>query len=423
MSEFEFKLPDIGEGLSEGEIVRWHVAAGEAVTADQILVEVETDKAVVEIPAPVSGVLKTQGGAPGDILPIGGLLAVIETDGATKAEKAKAPAAAETPAKARRAAKPPAAAPRAASPGGPARRIRASPATRKLAVQLGIDIATVTGTGERGLVTRNDVKGTAGGAGAAPTAAAPAEARAPVAAPAAVAPPEGEDRVVPLRGLRRRVAQTMAEAWRDIPHIWSMREIEADTLVGAQRGLKAEFEERGVRFTYLPIFVKAAVAALKRHPNFNASIDVERDEIIYRHRYNIGLATATPDGLMVTVVHDADRLSLPDLAARIEALSEAARQRKIRPQDLAGGTFTISNFGSYGGWMGTPIIRPPEVAIAGFGRIREAVVAVDGAPAVRTLLPLVVAADHRMNDGQHLGEFMATLATYLGNPIRLLVGN
>ena len=412
MSEFEFKLPDIGEGLSEGEIVRWHVASGEAVTADQILVEVETYKAVVEIPAPVSGVLKTQGGAPGDIVPIGGLLAVIETDGATKAETTKAPAAAETPAKARRAAKPPPAAPRAASPGGTSRRVRASPATRKLAVQLGVDLAAVTGTGERGLVTRDDVKGAAEGAGAAPAALAPA-----------VALPEGEDRVVPLRGLRRRVAQTMAEAWRDIPHIWSMREIEADTLVGAQRGLKAEFEERGVRFTYLPIFVKAAVAALKRHPGFNASIDVERGEIIYRHRYNIGLATATPDGLMVTVVHDADRLSLPDLAARIEELSEAARQRKIRPEDLTGGTFTISNFGSYGGWMGTPIIRPPEVAIAGFGRIHEAVVAVDGAPAVRTLLPLVVAADHRMNDGQHLGEFMATLATYLGNPIRLLVGD
>ena len=212
----------------------------------------------------------------------------------------------------------------------------------------------------------------------------------------------------------------MAEAWREIPHIWSMRELEADELVRAYQSLRAEFEDRGVRLTYLAIFVKAAVAALQRHPSLNASIDLDNQEIIYRHRFNIGLATATPDGLIVTVLHDADALSLLETARRIEALSEAARARKVSVEDISNGTFTISNFGSYGGWMGTPIIRPPEVAIAGFGRIREAVVPVDGAPAVRRLLPLVVATDHRLNDGQHLGEFMATLAAYLTDPIRLL---
>ena len=403
MADFQFTLPDIGEGLSEGEIVRWHVAPGEQIRADQLLVDVETDKAVVEIPAPVAGVLKTQGGQPGDVLAIGGLLAVIETDGAAAAPASAAPS---VPAAA------PSEAPELAEPARPAKRVRASPATRKRAIERGVDLASVTGTGDRGLVTKDDVeRAAAGKAGAAP---------APAASRAAVAAPTGEDRVVPLRGLRRAVARTMAEAWREIPHIWSMRELEADELVRAYRSLRAEFEGRGVRLTYLAIFVKAAVAALQRHPSLNASIDLDAQEIIYRHRFNIGLATATPDGLIVTVLHDADAMSLLETARRIEALSEAARARKVSVEEISNGTFTISNFGSYGGWMGTPIIRPPEVAIAGFGRIREAVVPVDGVPAVRTLLPLVVATDHRLNDGQHLGEFMATLAAYLTDPIRLL---
>lgn len=408
MGSYQFNLPDIGEGLSEGEIVRWHVAPGDQVQGDQPLVDVETDKAVVEIPAPVAGVLKTQGGQPGDLLPVGGLLAVIETDGAAAGPAAPAPA---EPAE-------PAAMPLAAGePAGAAKRVRASPATRKRAIEFGVELATVTGTGDRGLVTKDDVeRAAAGEAGAMPAAPAP-----PPSGPvAAAAGPTGEDRVVPLRGLRRQVARTMAEAWREIPHIWSMRELEADELVRAYRSLRAEFDDRGVRLTYLAIFVKAAAMALQRHPSFNASIDLERQEIIYRHRRNIGLATATPDGLIVTVLHDADAMSLVETARRIEALSVAARARKVSVEEISNGTFTISNFGSYGGWMGTPIIRPPEVAIAGFGRIREAVVPVDGVPAVRTLLPLVVAADHRLNDGQHLGEFMATLSGYLTDPIRLL---
>ncbi len=395
MSAYEFTLPDIGEGLSEGEIVRWHATPGEHVAADQILVDVETDKAVVEIPAPVAGILKTQGGQPGDVVPIGGLLAVIETDGSAEpvapAEPQQVPAAPAAPAS------------------RPRRRVRASPATRKLAVELGVDLASVTGTGDRGLVSKDDVQRAAG---AGEAAAAPAA--------AAVMVPAGEDRVVPLRGLRRQVAKTMAAAWQEIPHIWSMRELEAGQLVQAYQSLRAEFADSGVRLTYLSIFVKAAVAALRRHPNFNASIDMARQQIIYRHRINIGVATATPDGLIVTVLHDADALTLLEVAKRLDALSQAARARKVSVEQLSNGTFTISNFGSYGGWMGTPIIRPPEVAIAGFGRIREAVVAVDGQPAVRTLLPLVVSADHRLNDGQHLGEFMATLSAYLSDPVRLL---
>ncbi len=411
MSDYEFRLPDIGEGLSEGEIVRWHAAPGDRVEADQILVDVETDKAVVEIPAPVNGVLKTQGGQPGEVLPVGGLLAVIETDEAPATaprESATAP-----PVEAEAPSETAAPAPR---PGGeaPARpgRVRASPATRKLAVELGVDLAAIEGSGDRGLVTREDVLKASQGA--------PAEAAPAAPAPVPIPPPLAEDKVVPLRGLRRRIAQTMTESWRNIPHTMTIREIEVDELVRAYQSLKSEFERSGVRFTYLSLFVKAVASALKRHPNFNASIDMEREEIVYRHRYNIGLATATPDGLIVTVVHDADRLPLLEVARTVEALTAAARERKVGHEQLTGGTFTITNFGSYGGWLGTPIIRPPEVAIAGFGAIRDAVVAVDGVPAVRKLLPLVVAADHRVNDGQHLGAFVTDLSRYLSDPVRLL---
>ncbi len=411
MSEYEFKLPDIGEGLGEGEIVRWHAAPGEAVKADQVLVDVETDKAVVEIPAPVSGVLKIQGGQPGDVIPVGGLLAVIESDGESRvaAEPAAAPAPKSSPP-----ATPPESTPTtpsvAAVEASPARRrTLASPATRKLAVELGVDLAAVTGSGERGRVTRDDVTAAAGqgGAGAAPQVA-------PQVAPA------GADRVEPLKGLRRQVARTMTQSWRQIPHISSMREIEADDLVAARDSLNEELAASGVRLTYLSLFVKAVVAALKQNPSFNASIDMEREEIVYRHRYNIGVGTATGDGLIVTVLHDADKLSLPETARRLDELARKGRERKASLEELSGGTFTITNWGSYGGWLGSPLIRPPEVAIVGFGRIRDAVVAVDGVPAVRKLLPLVVATDHRVNDGEHLGSFIAALASYLSHPVRLL---
>jgi pyruvate/2-oxoglutarate dehydrogenase complex dihydrolipoamide acyltransferase (E2) component len=196
-----------------------------------------------------------------------------------------------------------------------------------------------------------------------------------------------------------------------------MREIDATRLVEARESLNAEL---GGRISFLPLFVKAVVTALKQHPRFNASLDMQQQQIVYRHRYNIGIAAATPDGLVVPVLHDADRKSIAELAAEIEALAEAARARKVTVEQISHGTFTITNFGSYGGWLGTPIIRPPEVAIAGFGRVRDAVVPVDGQPAVRKLLPLVVATDHRLNDGEHLNGFMDSLSGYLSDPVRLL---
>ncbi|MGH8904029.1 MAG: dihydrolipoamide acetyltransferase family protein, partial [Egibacteraceae bacterium] len=329
---FEFRLPDVGEGLGEGEILAWRVAPGDRIARDQVIVEVQTDKSVVELPAPVDGVIAELGGKVGDILRVGAVLAVIATgDG----------------------------------PAAPAeRRPLASPATRKLALELGVDLRAVHGSGPGGRVTKEDIR----------------EAAQVVAETPAVLQDEPRDdvEVVPLRGLRRRIAQTMTQAWREIPHITGFREVDATELVRARARLRERLEREGVRLTFLPLFVKAVAVTLGRHPALNASLDLAAGTVTYHRRRHVGIATATPDGLIVPVLQDADRKSLVEIAREAAALAEAARARTIAPEQTAGGTFTITNTGSYGAWLGTPVIRPPEAAIAAFGRIRDAVVPVDG---------------------------------------------
>lgn len=407
MSDYQFNLPDIGEGLGEGEIVRWMVEPGAAVKADQVMVEVETDKAVVEIPAPVTGTLKTVGGAAGDVIAVGTLLAVIETDGA--ATSATAPAAT-----------PPSPAPAAA----PARagRVLAAPATRKRAVELGLDLTTVQGSGPQGRITREDVEQAAAGASAAAvapaaTAAAPSMTPPPVAA--RIAPSDRVDEVVPLRGLRKTIAESMTASLQ-VPTIIDWYQVDATELIAARASLKEEFAAQGVKLTYLPFFIKACVLALQKVPSMNATFDLDKGEIVYRMRYNIGVATATEAGLMVPVLHDADLKSIFDLAIEINELAELSRSRKVPRERLTNGTFTITNYGSYGARMGTPIIRPPEAAIAGFGAIRDEVIPVDGEPAVRPVLPVCAATDHRLNDGEHLWTFVRTVTELLEKPTRIL---
>ncbi len=410
MSTYEFKLPDVGEGLSEGEIVKWHVGPGDKVSADQIIVDVQTDKAIVEIPAPVAGTVVSLGGAPNDVIPVGAVLIVFETDGdapAAESETTAEPVAASAPAVASQ--------PAAAKP----LRALASPATRKLARELGVDLTAIEGTGSRGQVTRQDVEQAAAAPAAAPASAPAPVARMPAAAPSAPKV-EGEDVVEPLRGLRRQVALSMEQAWREVPHIFSMDDIDATELVRVRASLNEELAPAGIKLSYMPFFIKACVAALQAHPRFNASLDMANEQIIYRHRYNIGMATATPDGLIVTVIHDADRKSLAEIAEEIAALAELARQRKVSLEQLSNGTFTISNYGSYGGLMGTPIIRPPEVAIAGFGRLHDAVVPIDGEPVIGKRLPFCISTDHRVNDGEHMGAFVDVMSRYLADPVRML---
>lgn len=416
MSRLEFHLPDVGEGLGEAEIVAWAVGEGDEVHEDQLIVSINTDKSVVDIPAPASGRIVALGGAAGDVLAVGALLAVIEvaagTDGASPpAAKASPPAAAASP---------PAAEVPPPPPGAPARAtVRAAPSTRRLATQLDVDLTTLDGTGPNGRITADDVRAAAAAAGGSRAPDAP-DARGTAPPPPTPAPaPAGADETVPLRGIRRQIARTMSTAWQ-VPHITEFREVDASELVRAHGRLRQRLAARGTRLTFLPLFVKAVAVALRSHPSFNARIDVEGGTITYLAACHIGIATATDDGLVVPVLRDADRKSLPQVAEELARLAETARDARLQPGDAADGTFTISNFGSYGTWLGTPIIRPPEVGIVGFGRIADAVVPVDGRPAVRPVLPLAVATDHRLNDGADLGAFAATLTDLLADPVLLL---
>jgi pyruvate/2-oxoglutarate dehydrogenase complex dihydrolipoamide acyltransferase (E2) component len=215
---------------------------------------------------------------------------------------------------------------------------------------------------------------------------------------------------VALRGLRRQTAHAVAHAWRTVPQISEFRDVDATQLVRARREMLARRAPDDAPFTYLPFFVRAVATALVRHPNFNAFVDLERDEITRRAAFNVGIATAVGDALIVPVVHDAERLELDEIAAALERLITRARAGRLQPADLTGACVTITNFGSYGTEFGVPIVRAGESAIVGFGRIRDAVVAIDGLPAVRAMLPLTVSADHRLNDGAQLAAFTATIA-------------
>ncbi len=407
MAEFDFPMPDVGEGLSEAEIVEWLVAVGDLVNEDQPVVVVQTDKAVVDIPAPTTGRLVTQSAAVGDIVPIGGSLFRFDAAGAVPdlggqgQSKTSTPTSSTIPVQ-------------AVTASNPTRRPKASPATRKRALDLNVALADVVGTGPGGRITTSDVE-----AAAQATTAPPSQSRA--AAPPQ-GQPSGDDRVEPLRGTRRQIARSMTESWRSTPHVTELREIDATELTRAHGALRQHLADRDVRLTLLSLFVAGCAAALREHPNFNASLDYDNELITYRARCNIGIAMSTDGGLVVPVIHDADTLSLEQIARRIDALSTAARTRTLTIDHLSDGTFTISNYGSYGTWMGTPIIRPPEAAIAGFGRARDTVVARNGQPVVSKVLPLAVSADHRLNDGHHLGAFVSTIERYLTDPILLLAG-
>jgi len=406
---YEFRLPDVGEGIAEAEIVRWLVQPGERVGLDDPLVEIETDKAVVEVPAPVAGVVVSQGGSAGDTLHVGDLLAVLETESASADTRLSNGPPARSHEPAARATEPLPPSPDGRTSGvARERRPLATPAVRKLARELGVDLAAVNGSGPGGRISAGDVQAAAGNRPAVaavvstgrPSPVTPREGGGhDVSMPAPTPAMIGDDERIPLRGLRKRIAESMALSWRTIPHITGMDEIDASELIALRERLRPGLEQQGVHLSYLPIIVKAAVAALRLHPAVNASLDDAAGEIVVHHTYNIGIATATPEGLIVPVLHDAEKKSLRDLAVEIHALSEQARDRTIALTAIQGGTFTLTNFGSLGGWLGTPIIRPGEAAILGIGRIQDRPWVVDGRIEVRPVLALSFAADHRLIDG------------------------
>jgi pyruvate/2-oxoglutarate dehydrogenase complex dihydrolipoamide acyltransferase (E2) component len=445
----EFHLPDVGEGIATAEIIAWQVAEGDHVREHQDLVEIQTDKATVVIPCPATGVVTRLGGAAGDSLDVGAVLAVIEADDGAAAAPAPADGAAVAPEPADGAAVAPAPAPAPADgadepvvadrDGGAVAAPRAglplaAPTTRRLARELGVALEDVAGTGPQGRIVREDVERAASASASAPSdpaqaadapGAAPSRAAATLAAPAtrlrlAAAPGE----VVPLRGVRRTIAHALTRAWLEVPRIIDYREVDATALVRAraslrQRALDRGDEALGQALTPTPLIVRAVVLAARDHPYVNASIDLEREQITLHRHYHVGIATAGPDGLTVPVVHDADRRSLAEIALQIVELSRAARARRLRRDQLTGPTLTVNNFGSLGTWMGTPIVRPPEVVNVGVGAIRDRVVAVDGAPVVRPTLVLSVAGDHRVLDGDTLGAFVDQVAALLEDPVLL----
>lgn len=418
----EFTLPDVGEGLAEAEIVRWLIAEGDPVREDDAIVEVETDKALVQITSPVTGVLSRHGAAVGEMVPVGSLLAVFTADGE---EVAPAPSpATDTAASATAPAQSPAAQPPTAAPAG--RKPRATPATRKLARSLGVDLSEVPGSGPGGRILDEDVRRVADGAAAplshaanAPRVADPTvSSTLPTvgSAPASPAPMDSDERI-PLRGLRRTIARTMTESWTTVPHVNSIHEVDLHALVGLREQLAAA--DRKVPVT--AFLVRAAALALRDFPVLNASVDTEREEIVLRHRRNIGVAVDAPEGLIVPVIEDADHKSVGRIGEELRELAAAARDRSIGQERLRGSTFTVNNYGPLGGWFGTSLLKPPEVGILSIGPARDQVVPRDGEIVIRPIAAMALAADHRVADGREIIGFCVAVRELLESPLRLLV--
>jgi pyruvate dehydrogenase E2 component (dihydrolipoamide acetyltransferase) len=457
----EFRFPDVGEGISEGEIVGWRVKVGDRVEAHQALLEVETDKAVVEIPSPVAGVVLELRGGPGDVIHVGDVLVVIGEPSERPTEPKTEPKGAEpkeTPqaGRARERAEPedipvpggrrrlepvmrtkvrrgsvgvvgeleeaPDEEEEPAAPQGPAGRtaplsapsIQALPRDRRLARELGVDLSAVHGTGPGGRITEADVRKAA-------------ERGAPEKGVAERPGRAGEDAFGPVEkvsvhGVRRKIAEAMVRSLGRAAQVTTTDEANVTLLDHIRRKEKEEAARQEVKLTYLPFLMKAIVGALKREPFLNASLDDEGSEIIVKGYYNLGLAVETRDGLIVPNVKAVDCKSIIDLAREIEDLSMRARKRTLTVAELKGGTFTISNFGSIGGLFATPILNYPEVGILGVGKIQERPVAIAGAIKLQKILPLSLTFDHRVVDGATAQHFLNGIIRRLEDPDLILIG-
>ncbi|MHB2025634.1 MAG: dihydrolipoamide acetyltransferase family protein [Elusimicrobiota bacterium] len=393
---YEFKLPDIGEGLTEGELVKWHVKEGDTVKENDPICNVLTDKAEVEIPSPKNGKIVKLAAKVGEKVKVHATLVTIETAGTAvgQAVAAGSPSVAAPSAEEK--------APEAAAAG-----ISATPAVRKLASDLKVDISHLSGSGPGGRITEDDVRGASKGG---------ASTNGSVKLSAA----EGLEEKTPFIGIRRRTGEKMAQSWRTIPHVTHMDEADFTALLELRQELKAEGEKRGVKLTYLPFIVKALVKTFKEFPNFNAVLDEAAGAIIRKKIYNIGIAASTPSGLMVPVVKNVEKKDAWTLAADIHHLAEKARAGKIEATELSGGTFTVTNIGPIGGLFATPIINYPEAAILGVMKLQYRPVAREGQVQIRPMVNLVLAFDHRIIDGAEAANFMNTLVKHLENPRTLL---
>jgi 2-oxoisovalerate dehydrogenase E2 component (dihydrolipoyl transacylase) len=434
MAEREFKLPDLGEGLTDGEVVRWLVAVGDAIALNQPIVEIETAKAVVEIPAPYAGTVVKLHAGEGESLDVGAPLISVDTAGGSAPATAAATAA---PAPVAAAPEPEpelqatlvgpgerqqvrrrriggharsANGPATTAPAPAAQRPRATPPVRRYAKDRGVDLTALVGTGRDGRITREDVDGALDGGQVGGR---------PAAAPAALQPRDRGEERIPVRGTRRQIAAAMTASAFSIPHVTEFLTVDATRLMELRERLRALPAADGLKLTPLAVVARALCAALRSYPLMNSSWDDDAQEIVVKGRVNLGIATDTPTGLLVPNIKDADTLGILDLSRELTRLTALARERKAAPADLTGGTITITNVGGYGVETGTPIINKPECAILATGLIAPRPWVVDGQLAVRQLMTTSVSFDHRIVDGAYAAQFLAHLRDLLEDPALL----
>src|SRR5215475_1090744 len=429
----EFKLPDIGEGISEVELLQWYVQEGDVVQEDQNLAEIETDKAVADLPSPYAGVIERLHHQPGERIAVGSVLvSFAEAEkGPTETEPARIKLRAEAPLKAvaDTGAEPELDRP-ASEPG--AGRVLAAPATRRRARELGVDLTAVQGTGPSGRITLHDVERIGHDGGQRPTAA-EAPSLETAAPPVASGPVVHEPMVLPdfsqwgpvehvtLSATRRQIARKMVHSLFTAPHAAALDEADVTELESFRKQAQERLQDRHLHLTLLPFVMKATVASLKQFPALNASLDNEKQELILKRYYHFGIAVDTERGLIVPVIRDVDRKSLIDLAAELGEKIQRTREGKISLDELRGGTFTLTNAGAIGGHAFIPIINYPEAAILGIGRAKPKPVVRDGQIMVRTMLPLSMAFDHRVIDGADVVRFLTLVMRLLTDPIQLLL--
>lgn len=421
---YVFQFPDIGEGIEEGTILEWFVRPGQAVKSGDLLVKVETDKVVADIPAPKDGVLVATFGREGELIHVGDPLAELELEGIEGVEAQQVAAAPPPPLKTqapveeesfgvvgtlevagdRAVLSASAEGIQAEPPSSPERpRTLATPAARATARGLGLDIHQVRGTGPGGRVTNEDLQ----------------KRRAP-ASETTRSSTGLEVEYEPLTRIRKTIAKRMVASTQNAAHMTLFWEVEVSDLVALRARHKARAAEEGVRLTYLPFVVRAVTASLREFPHLNSVLDLDNDRVVLKKRCNIGIAIDSDAGLTVPVIRDADRLSLMELARAIQDVAEKAHRRELGLEELQNGTFTITNFGALGGSFGVPVINYPEVGILGVGRIAEKPVVHDGAIIVGQVMPLSLSADHRLIDGGEATRFLQAVATRLGDPSSML---
>jgi pyruvate dehydrogenase E2 component (dihydrolipoamide acetyltransferase) len=392
----EFKFPDVGEGIAEAEIIRWLVKEGDAVKEDQDLLEVETDKAILTLNSPYTGRVTKLHGKEGDIIKVGDVLTTFDAGGkaatVVEAEKKDSGTVVGTLSD--------------SEVVEVIRPVQATPAVRALAKQTGIDLAKLKGTGPGGRITKEDVERAA---------------MKTAQQTHAEADAYGSVEKIPLRGIRRTVAKRMAEASKRVAEVTIWEDADVTELEQVRAKEQRVAGEKGVKLTYLPFLIKAVIPALKAHPYFNASLDELAEAIILKKYFNIGIAVDTSDGLIVFVIKNADEKNILDLAREIATLAEKARLRKIDLHELKGSTFTITNYGVVGASYGTPIINYPEVAIVGLGKIEDRPVVRSGQIAIRKIMPLSLAFDHRVIDGVEAGRFLGVVIQHLEDPNLILI--